>query len=632
MTDGVGPVSGATVRALSAVNGVEVATGSTGTDGTWSLPGLPTGSYLVRFSSPGQTTRFAGSVDVVADTVTTGVDVALAPESTITGRITDGTRGVTGVAIVATSPDDAWTPVATATSGPDGSFVLHSLGAAPVEVHAIDSTGRLAPALIGSFTPPPEASLDAGIFALHGTDCAAVPSGSNQAGADLAGARLANCDLSAADLSGADLSGADLSGSNLADVNIAGANLDGADLTNTSLVGVRSGGVAGTVVAIPAGWHQSDGFLIGPGADLVGADLSGTDLTGQDFAWVNLTGANLTSSTVTGVDLEGATLAGATLGGVRSGGIVGTPATLPTPYVLANGYLLGPEVDLSCEGCSPEDLTHLDLSGIDLHGANLTNASFVGSNLTGADLRDTVGVRDLHQATITGAKIDGADFGYVLTDGLTSGGLVGTPAHLMPSARLLSGYLVAPLVNLTGAGLADLDLSGMNLNGTNFSGADLSGADLSDTRLGSSMLGTATLTGVRSGGITLTPASLPGGWKLVNGYLLGAGVDVSGVDFSGETLDGLRLTDAVLVGTDFSGASMKMVDLSGSDLTRADFTDARLTQATLDDVDLTGASFANADLFGVTSSGVSGVPAALPGGWSVVVGILVGPGSGSTAP
>ena len=121
--------------------------------------------------------------------------------------------------------------------------------------------------------------------------------------------------------------------------------------------------------------------LIGPGANLTGADLNDADLNGAD-----LTGATLTN--------------------VKSGGITatGTPPTLPTDWKLINGYLIGPDADLT---------------GANLNDADLTNANLNGANLNGADL--------------TGASL------YV-----QSGSITGSPSSLPTSWKLIYGYLMGP--------------------------------------------------------------------------------------------------------------------------------------------------------------------------------------------
>lgn len=168
-----------------------------------------------------------------------------------------------------------------------------------------------------------------------------------------------------ADLNGADLGGANLSGDDLSSVNLTAADLAGADLSTTDLggavlTGALSGGVSGTPIALPDDWSLVDGYLVGPGADLVDANLARADLDGAD-------------------------LSAADLNGVSSGGINGTPAALPSGWSLIDSYLIGPGANLV-----DAELRFANLSGADLSGADLSNADLNDADLSGADLAAVV--------------------------------------------------------------------------------------------------------------------------------------------------------------------------------------------------------------------------------------------------
>lgn len=231
-----------------------------------------------------------------------------------------------------------------------------------------------------------------------------------------------------ADLAGANLAGLSLSGADLTGTVLTSADLNGTDLGAASLANVKSGGITGTPSQLPAGWLLIIGYLIGPGADLNGAGLGGVDLSGAslqnanlgvadltaaNLAGVNLTGANLDGADLTGADLTGADLAGADLATavlastnlsgaslananllrIRSGGITGTPASLPKPWAIASGYLIGPW----------DNLAGADLGGADLTGANLTYSYLDGADLDNANLNDA----NLESAILLGASVTG---------------------------------------------------------------------------------------------------------------------------------------------------------------------------------------------------------------------------------
>lgn len=177
--------------------------------------------------------------------------------------------------------------------------------------------------------------------------------------------------------------------------------------------------------------------------------------------------------------------------------------------------------------------------------------------------------------------------------------------------------------NLTGANLSGADLSGANLSRANLQRANLTGSNLSNADLGYSrivnailtgtdlngtvMRGIALMTGVRSGGITGVPASFPDGWQsyLIDGYLAGRNVDLSGADLA--------------------SADLEAMDLTGSNLTDANLTDADLSSVYLRSVTLTGANLTGADLAWVSSRSITGTPTALPQHWTLRNGYLLGP-------
>ena len=111
--------------------------------------------------------------------------------------------------------------------------------------------------------------------------------------------------------------------------------------------------------------------MIGPAANLTNADLTGVDLAG----------ANLIEATLTG----------AVLSGVSSGGIVSRRTALPANWQITQGYLIGPEANLS---------------GANLTNANLTSANLTGAVLTGANLHQALLPSDMpHLPVINGAVV-----------------------------------------------------------------------------------------------------------------------------------------------------------------------------------------------------------------------------------
>lgn len=365
-------------------------------------------------------------------------------------------------------------------------------------------------------------------------------------GADLSGAHLAGAFLRGAHLAGADLTGADLTSADLGAANLTGASVGGTDLTSAKLQRVRASALVGTPSQIPSGWRLTHQILVGPAANLNGLDLSGLDLSGLD-----LTGATLASTT-----LNGTAFAGTTLAGVFSGGITGTPASLPSAWSIIGGFLVGPTANLS--------FAHLD--GLDLSAATLDHASLTGASLVGADLT----ARDLTGATLSRANLTGAHLAGATLDG----------------------------ANVVYANLARADLTGVVAHAT-----DLSGSTLGATKLGSADLSTSTLLAVTSGSVTGTPTALPTAWRLVHGYLVGPGANLSGADLHGQKLAGFDLHEVSVGGGNFAGA-----DLHGADLTSSFWVTASLVGADLRGAILTSADLSSSDLSRVNLTGAAGLP------------------------
>ena len=372
--------------------------------------------------------------------------------------------------------------------------------------------------------------------------------------------------LEKANLSGADFSAALLPQANLAGANLSSSNLSGADLSRADLAG----------------------------DELTGATLSGAKLVGADVSRANLSGANI----------AGADLSGAQAFQVSSGNLTGVPTGLPKGFSLVEGYLVGPGADLAQASLTGGDLAEANLLGADLSGANLSGASLLGTKLAGAELTNVVSGAitgtpaslpsswsfvdgylvgpgaDLSGADFTdeslfGLDLQGVDLARAVLDGASSGDITGTPSALPAQWVLENGYLLGPTANLSGASLSGLDLQGIDLAG-------------------------ATLTNVASGGVSGTPSSLPTGWFVLSGYLLGPGADLidadlAGVDLSQASLGGADLAGANLAGADLSQASLGGADLAGAVLSAANMTSAELSAANLSEADLSGVNAANAD-------------------------------------
>lgn len=423
----------------------------------------------------------------------------------------------------------------------------------------------------GAVSPPPTVGGN-----WSGCDLA----GANMAGwktyaLDLSGANLTNASMNFAQISGGDMTGANLTGAslisasvsaNLTDANLSDANLTGTNLTSADISGaimatatlteVGTFNTTGVPASLPSGWEDIDSYILGPSAEPGEAMLSGADLAGLDLDEANLSGADLSGANLSDTDLSNATLSG-----VESGNISGTPS-LPSGWLLYNGYLVGNGAILASAGLSGADLAGMDFSSTDLASANLDSANLSGTDLDSANLSE---------ANLTSANLDSAS---------------------------------ATSSNLSSASFTGATVSGLNLTDATLQGASLAAIDLSQ----------ATLTGVQSGFLTGTP-TLPANWTLDDGYLVGPSANLTGATMNGLTmpgadLDGADLAQAEIENTNLSDANLSdatltSANLTSADLTSADLTSASLSGANLTDADLDDAITTGADFTGVTWSGTT---------------------------
>jgi uncharacterized protein YjbI with pentapeptide repeats len=519
---------------------------------------------------------------------------------------------------------------------------------------------------------------------------------SNLTGANLTGANLNRADLTGVNFTGANLTGANLTrvyltGVNFTKVNLSGANLTlakfygttltgadltdadltDADLTGAKLTGIKTGGIKGIPNCLPKGYYLSDGYILGPDIDisnngkntyntiklkkkykkiiiknkknnkeyLIGpkVDLTDVNLNDVDLTGIDLTNAILMNAILTGVDLTDVNLTGAVLTSIKSGGIKGVPKFLPDGYKLINGYIIGPSVNLYCA-----DLTSADLNGANLTGANLTGADLANANLTGATLTNAILTdADLANSDLTGAKLTG----------IKSGKIKGNP-RLPDGYKLIKGFIIGPNANLNRADLTGVDLTGVDLTDVNLYSADLYH--------------------ITSGGIKGNPI-LPYRYVLINGYIIGPNVDLTGANLTGSDLTDVNLTGAVLTSIKSGGIKGNprlpnkyklingyiigpYVNLTDADLTDADLTGANLTGADLTDikfgrikgnpilpngyvltngyiigpnVDLNGADLTHVNLTGIKFGRIKGIPI-LPNRYVLINGYIIGPNSDLT--
>ena len=374
---------------------------------------------------------------------------------------------------------------------------------------------------------------------------------------NLSGGSLRNANLREANLGRVDFTGANFEGAWLNHAFMWKANLDGADLRGASLQNLNACEITGTPL-LPTGWQLAGRNIVGPKAKLESS---------CDFKNVDFGDANLNQATLVGADIEGADLSRASLSGIKSSMLKGKPKALPSGWAVISGYLLGPQANLT------DVLVHGDLAGVDLSGATLKNARIhdtSGQVLLPKDWTLVANRAVGPGASLQGANLEGADLSKMDLSGV-SGRLSKAKGIKLPEGWVLNNNsLIGPKADLTGAWLQSVDLSGISLEGVrgriagldrailpagwvirgNYilgKSVDLSyvsadGLNLEDLDLSSANFYRAQLTNVKGS------PKLPSGFRLVDGVLMGPGVDLSGIDWTESNFGKLNLDGAILTG------------------------------------------------------------------------------------
>jgi len=399
---------------------------------------------------------------------------------------------------------------------------------------------------------------------------------------------------------------------------------------SSKLEGIVSKNIVGNPI-LPENYVLIKNCIIGPGANLKGVDLKNTDLSNIDLS---------------NCDLRNADLTGAKLFNIKSMNILGIPK-LPANYKIVNGYIVGPDVDLT-----GADLRNTDLNNIDLTNSILINVKsgnikgipklsdrykFINGYIIGSDV-------DLHNIDLSNQELynidlNNLDLSRCILKGLKSGNITGTP-RLPDNYCIQNGQIFGPDVNLTGSDLSNQNLIGINLENAILSGiksanvkgkpllpsgyvfinnniigfdVDLTGADLQYIDLNDIDMSNCILVNVKSNHTKGNP-KLPNGYKLINGYILGPRVNITTLNISDIDLTGIDLKGVLLQGAIFSNVN----------LTNANFINADLNNSSLYDCILENANFTGANLNEIKTNNLSGDPV-LPKDYQLINKIIIGP-------
>ena len=459
-------------------------------------------------------------------------------------------------------------------------LVLSGLMAGPARAAACPTVSSA-----GSVTPEPTVGINWNGCNLYG----AIFTNTNFTSATLSNTILIDAKFINSTLTNVDFSGANLTGVSFANSVLTGASINNALLTNASFLGVTSGRISGTPSQqLTSPWKVVGGYLIGPEVNLVSADLTSANLTGANLTGANLTGANLTRATLTNASLEGALLVRTNL--ARS---TGSSVNFYNAVIAQGNFELTslPGSNFTNVNSGYATSTYYGVGRVNFHyanlrGSNFSNAFFSHASFEDAEISDCLFVdAKIYWSELDGSEIDGTDFLRTEFGSNRSGNITGVPINLPSDYNVIGGFLLGPFSVLWGANLSGLELGSVNLSGSYLYEANLSGASLSGTNLHH----------VRSGRISGIPLSLPVDTTIQDGYFLGPGA----------WLDGLDLSHWPLAGRDLRGASLSRVNIENANLA--------------------GTQMAGAIMNGLSSSGVYGNPISLPQDWTIRSGFLIGP-------
>lgn len=339
-------------------------------------------------------------------------------------------------------------------------------------------------------------------------------------------------DLSNLDIRQADVHGIQLQRTNLTGALLSQANLSGASFSHANLTA----------------------------ADFTSANLQGADLTGTTLNQTNFSSVDLTQTTF---DLQPAWGGQAVVNRGRDAMSLATNlqnATVNLATLGANWSFL------SMTGCHIADISSSsDLSGITMNFTVFHNANFAGyhfynqvkSQSANFDNADLAGAQ-FNNADLTGCSLQqtilyNSDLSWTtLTSATMRGALLGGLASSVGkynSANMSYAYM--PGINLSGANLYGVNLDNAQI----YDGVDLSYAHLDEANLASSNLCYVDFTKATLQGVTLTDALLIGA-SLGADFSPTAGGKTSSL--AGAHLEGADFTNAKLFGTSLAGAEIAL--------------------------------------------------------------------------
>jgi uncharacterized protein YjbI with pentapeptide repeats len=431
-------------------------------------------------------------------------------------------------------------------------------------------------------------------------------------------------EISESTFGGVNLRAAKFVGAFVYSVDFSSADLTGADFSGATFLEVKGHGIIGNP-KLPTGWRLIKGTLIGATANL-GTDEFASFLRRAKPAAVKF--RNLSGDLQSAVNKRGTSCEFFTWSKNR--------------FDKVNTSSFGPLISSDLRGINFDgtDFSGQDLRNADFSGSTFSGVNFSGAQLSGAKFNDAkFEFVDFSFAAMSGVDLSRASLKSIKSRCVHTGS---APARLPSGWSLVSndvrndqffvtrGLLLGPGTDFTGVYTAGLDLSKTDVSNADFTGAitgNLETRPVQDIKWERNAISPV---------IVSPNQKLPVGYGVRNGHLVGPNVDLSYTNLRNVNLDGVSLEGSVMTGlvSEKVTGNPKVdqfrrlvngfivgegVDLREEQLGNADLSNLSLAGAILDRADLSQAKLDN-----VSSGGLLGTPI-LPSGWMIDQGWLLGP-------
>jgi uncharacterized protein YjbI with pentapeptide repeats len=356
--------------------------------------------------------------------------------------------------------------------------------------------------------------------------------------------------------------------------NIVGADLSGEDLSSVDFYWIKTdNNIANNSTIFPDNYAiygnedngTTTGVVVGPNMILIQADITGFDLSVADLT------------------------------GVRSGLTIGDNTTiLPSGYKLEGEYILGPNVDLQ-----QTDLTDLDLTNVDFTNCKFQNTRCTGGVISDQTTILPSGYLILEGFLVgPSINISDTDFNSLVLD-FSSADLTGVRTNNLTNYEnvtwtvgysIVSDILLGPSISLVN----DIVITGQTLDAINFGGSDLTSAEFTNCIFQTcSFDETTVFSGTNFTNSTFTDCSF-GNTEKYNS------IDFTSVTFSGNDsifVQGNEFTSCVFENTDLTEYSLSNKNFVSTNFTNAilntDLSDSLFTNCDLSEANLSTSILTN---------------------------------------